>query len=349
MPISLDIDNGYIKIVEGEQSNNKIKIKRTILKEIDKSYINNGYINNKTELTLILSDIVNEYNLKNKECYIAVNSTDNITKEIILPKTKINHLEKLIKNSLKDLFGDVVNLCIDYKIHEEFKRNEKYFYKILIHTIPLKIVKDYKSVISNCGLVPKALDLKRNSASKLLDYKINNDYPNDNFKLFIDISGNNMLLNLISGNLSLYKRDTDISEDIKREKLFFNEKEEEIEEKEEVYIPSEQISEKNDDEITFLDDQDYFQEEASFVSPILLKVYEEINKIIQFSMSIDSQHKLEKIYLYGDRDDLDEIAEYIVNNINLSAEKISQISNLKSNEEIDIPKFFVAIGNILRK
>ena len=27
MPVSLDIDNGYIKIIEGEQSNNKIKIK----------------------------------------------------------------------------------------------------------------------------------------------------------------------------------------------------------------------------------------------------------------------------------------------------------------------------------
>ena len=356
MPVSLDIDNGYIKIIEGEQSNNKIKIKKSIIKEIDKTYVHNGYVNNKTELTLVLTDIVREYDLKNKECYIAINTTDTITKEITLPKTKSNHLEKLIKNSIKELFGDIVNLCIDYKVYEEFKKDGKNFYRILIYGVPLKIVQDYKSIITNCGLIPKVLDIKRSAISKLLDYKINNNDIKNNIKLFIDISGDNMLFNLMSGNIPLYKRDVDISEDIKREKLFLNrdDKKELLEEEnseflEEVATTFDENINKNDDEITFLEDQDYFQEEASFVSPILLKVYEEINKIIQFSMSLNSENNIEKIYLYGDREDLDEISEYIDNNINSSTEKIYEISNVKSDQEIDISKFFIAIGNILRK
>lgn len=351
MPISIDISDNYIKILEGEQQGSKIKIHKAILKPIDMYYINNGYIVNKIDLTLFLTDIVNEYKLKNKECFVTINSTDTVTKEIMLPKTKIKHLQKLIKNSIKELFGDTVNLCIDYQICEELKKEDKTFYKIFIYAIPFKIVNDLKSVISNAGLLPKCLDIKRNAISKILEYKINNNDIKKYISLFIEISGKNMILNLMYGNITLYKRDIDISEEIKREELFLNrENKESIKEEEDSILGEVALTVvKNDDEITFLDDeQDYFQEEASFISPILLRIYEEINKIIQFAMSLNNGN-IEKIYLYGDRENLEEIVEYVFNNIMIETEKITEISNIKYNEDIDIAKFFNTIGNILRK
>lgn len=351
MPISVDIGDGYINIVEGEHQGNKIKIKKAFTKEIDISYISNGYVHNKIDLTLSLTDIVNEYALKNKECFISFNSTDTVTKEITLPKTKYSHLEKLIRNAIQDLFGDAINLVIDYQIYEEIKKDGKDFYKIFIYGVPLKIVEDYKSILSNCGLVPKSLDIKRNSISKLTEFQINGSNIKDGITLFIDITGNNMILNLMSGKTALYKRDVDISEDIKREKLFLNKDsfEEVKDEPNNNFLQEAAISTtKSDDDITFLDDQDYFQEEASFISPILLRVYEEVNKIVQFSMSLNSGN-IEKVYLYGDRENLDEISEYISNSINLPSEKVKEIANVKSNEEVDMSKFFIAIGNILRK
>ena len=65
-------------------------------------------------------------------------------------------------------------------------------------------------------------------------------------------------------------------------------------------------------------------------------------------MSLNSGN-IKKVYLYGDRENLDEISEYISNSINLPSEKVKEISNVKSNEEVDMSKFFIAIGNILRK
>lgn len=351
MPVSIDISDSYIKIVEGEQQGNKIKINKAISKPIDISYINNGYIVNKTDLTLFLTDIVNEHKLKNKDCFITINSTDTVTKEITLPKTKTNHLQKLIKNSIKELFGDTVNLCIDYQIYEEIKKEGKTFYKIFIYGVPLKIVNDLRSIISNAGLVPKCLDIKRNAISKILEYKINNNDIKKQITLFIEISGKNMVLNLMHGNVALYKRDINISEDIKREQLFLNrENKEEIREDDNSILQEVALTVvKNDDEITFLDDdQDYFEEEASFISPILLRTYEEINKIIQFAMSLNSGN-IEKIYLYGDRENIEEIAEYISANVMSETEKIKEIANIKCDEDIEVAKFFNAIGNILRK
>ncbi|WP_250277258.1 pilus assembly protein PilM [[Clostridium] colinum] len=348
MPVSIDISDNCIKIIEGEQQGDKIKISKSVLKYIDNSYIHNAYVNNKIDLTLLFTDIVNEYNLKNKECFLVINSTDIIAKEIILPKTKSIYLGRVIDNLIKELFGDTSNLCIDYQICEEFKKDEKVFYKIFVYSIPLTIMEDYREILINCGLIPKALDIKRNVIGKLLNYNINNNIIKDNITLFIDVTGNNMTLTLMSGNVALYKMDTDISEDIKREKLFLNK-----DVNKDIKQESKQILNKidsnnlKDNEITFLDEQDYYQEEASFISPIFLKVYEEIHKIIQFSMSLNNT--IERVYLYGDRDDLDEIAEYISNNITLSAEKIKEIVNIKCNEHIDISKFFIAIGNILRK
>ncbi len=346
MAVSIDICDSYIKIIEGEEKGNNINIKKSIVKYIDMPYMRNGYIINKIDLTLVLTDIVNEYNLKNKECYLSINSTDTITKEIVLPKTKGIYLKSLIKNSIKELFGDSTNLCLDYQVYDEFKKDGKDFYKIFIYGMPLKIVQDYKVVITNSGLIPKGLDIKRNCISKILNYKINNNFIKNNTTLFIEISGDNMVLNLMSGNIALYKRDIDISEDAKREKIFLNEenKEDEGDFLKEVAT----TITKNDDEITFLDEQDHFLEEASFISPILLRVSEEIHKIMQFSMSLNNAN-IERVYLYGNRENLDEIEEYIDSNIISPTEKIREISNLVSTEKIDISKFFNAIGNILRK
>ena len=346
MSVSIDICDSHIKIIEGEEQGNNIKIKKTIVKDINISYIHNGYVTNKIDLTLALTDIVNEYNLKNKDCYLSINSTDTITKELVLPKTKGIYLKNLVKNSIKELFGDTTNLCLDYHIYEEFKKDDKDFYKIFVYGMPLKIVQDYKVVITNSGLIPKGLDIKRNCISKILNYKINDNFIKNNTTLFIEISGNNMVLNLMSGNIALYKRDIDISEDVKREKIFLNQ---ENKEEEENFLKEVAATvTKNDDEITFLEEQDHFLEEASFISPILLRVSEEIHKIMQFSMSLNNAN-IERVYLYGDRENLEEIEEYIDSNIISPTEKIREISNVISIEKIDISKFFNAIGNILRK
>lgn len=148
----------------------------------------------------------------------------------------------------------------------------------------------------------------------------------------------------MNGGILLYKRDLDISEDIKREKMFLNKENEEEDFLSEVAI----TDNKNSDEITFLDEQDYFKEEAMFTSPILIRVYEEINKIVQFSMSLENVN-IDRVYLYGDRENLEEIADYISDNIIFKSQKIANISDLLLNEEIDITKFFIAIGNVLRK
>ncbi|WP_317367576.1 pilus assembly protein PilM [uncultured Tyzzerella sp.] len=350
MPVSIDICDSCIKVIEGEQQGSKIKINKAFIKEIDKSYIHNGYIHNKIDLTLLLTDIVNEYGLKNKDCFISFNSTDTVYKEITLPKTKYSNLDKLIKNSIQELFGDAINLVMDYEVCNEIKEDDKIFYKILIYGVPLKIVEDYKNVISNCGLVPKSLDIKRNAIYKISNNSINGEDIKDDINLFIDITGNDMMLSLMSKKIVLYKRDVDISEDIKREEIFLQGNSQEVNKEDEYELLEEiAISDiKKDDDITFLDDQDHHQEEAIFISPILLRVYEEVHKITQFSMSLNNGD-IQKIYLYGDREDLDEIADYISNNTNTSSEKIKEIANIKSNVDIDISKFFIAIGNLLRK
>ncbi len=121
MVVSMDFSEEFIRIIFAENSSNKLKIKSFFEIPLDSSYISNGYILNKIDLTLELSKIIEENNLKNKDCFITLRTSDIISKDISLPKTSIKNLEKMIYNQLPELFSNnLSNYYIDYSIVEEF-------------------------------------------------------------------------------------------------------------------------------------------------------------------------------------------------------------------------------------
>lgn len=349
MPISIDVGDRYIKIIDAEHHNKCIKVNKAILKSVDEGILHNGYINDKMELTLMLIDIVNENNFKKKDCYININSTDIITKEISLPKMKDRYFEKVLYNKIKEEFDDFSNFYVDYNIVETYIEDNKEQYKIFVYAVPKKIVEDFRELILNIGLVPKVFDIRRNALIKLLDYNINDKNIEGYTKVFIDLRENYMMLTLVSEqNIPLYKRDIDISQENRIEKALLNNDKNQIDTLKEKYQDSHKYN-KNSDEITFLDEEDYFLEQAEVVSPIYLKIEQEIQKIKHFAMSLKQKRVIEKIYIYGIRKDLGDISKYITENTNIECEYISSMSNLKTEMELDLPKFFIAIGNIMRK
>lgn len=351
MAISIDFAEDFIKIIVAENCSNKIEIKSYFEINQKNNYIKNGYIQNKLDLTLELSKIINENNLKKQECFVNIRTTDSIAKDIILPKTNNKNLIKLIENQLTEIFSnDLSKFYIDFAITDEFMENKKSFYKITIYCLPKNLVDEYKVLISNIGLKPKNLSISRSFMKNVLkEYKINgNDLKNSNC-VFIDLNKTTLSFSLISNAGTVYKRTINISDERKRENLF---KENIFENKE--YI-NQNLTNEQPDELTFLNDdfEEYDLKDAKFVSPIFLKIEEELYKIIQFSMSLNAIEKINKIFIYGSDENLNETVQYINDNLDMPCEKIQDISNLKFEtnnfEKIELANFFICILNILRK
>lgn len=346
MPISLDMGDGYIKIIYAEKNKNKIKIKNAIYEKIDENYIRNGHILNKIDLTFFLTDLVNKYGFKGKDCFLNISSSDVRRKEALIPKVRKKYLKKIVENIALDSFAEK-ELKIDYRIVDEKIENKKEFYKIFIYGVPTGIVNDYKSLINNAGLVPKCLDIIQNTIRKTTYFKINGKDINDEIIIFLEAKISSLVISLIEKGVTIYTRNIDISNEVKREERFLNNKNEEKIEK----IP-EKINEKNVEEnvITFLDYEDSENiEETMFISPILIRIDEEIHKIMQFFMSLNNTGSINRAYVYGDRHNMEDIVEYIDQNIIPGAEKIKNISNVVGSEDVDIATFLLAIANTIRK
>ena len=358
MAISIDISEDYIRIIRMDNSKiNKVKIKDFYELEIDKSFVQNGYIKNKIDLTLKLTEFLELNNLKNQDCFLTIKSSDSIVKDIILPKTNYKNLHKIILNQLKDMFeSDLSKIYIDYAIVNEFTENKQDFYKIQIYSLPKTIVDDYKSLIMNIGLKPKSLDLSRNFIRILLtESKINDKKISSETLIFIGMDGHTVTITLISNFLTIYKKTFNIAEEIRREKIFESNKDKNKDKNsidefilEAAITTSYEI--KEDDEITFLEEsEDYDIENKKYISPIILKIEEELYKIIQFAMSLETGKNISNVFLYGASENIDKILDYIKNNIELPAEKIQKLSNFDYPENLDVSKFFICISNCLRK
>ncbi|WP_455539806.1 pilus assembly protein PilM [Terrisporobacter sp.] len=199
--ISLDIDEDYIKIVEGRYYKNELYIYKCIEVETPINCIYDGKIINSEILAKTLKKALSENKIKAKHVSITTNSTQIINRELIIPKVEDDEIKTVINYEISKYLPINLNDCIvESLIIDEIEVDGVEKLKVYTICYPEKMARLYFDLIQKLNLKPYNLDIKFNSLNKIINYsQIIND--KDYY-----LRGSNVFINIgsVSTDINIY-------------------------------------------------------------------------------------------------------------------------------------------------
>jgi len=315
--ISLEIGNENIKMLEVKQINT---------------------------LSSYIKENVDKHGFKGGKGVITLDYPSVISREIILPFAKEEELEEMVRYEIEQFLPIMLDdYVIDYRKREEFEEGSIKKLRLLVVSIPKKIVEGYMELLEMLDLDPYALDLNSNAVSKLINKKskINTKGINENDTLaFIDIGYKNININIISNYTSVFNRviergSRDI--DIGLANAFNLEL-------------SEAKSKKEDFDL-YEDNMNSYDIIHTLITASLDEWISEIEKIFTYYRNINRGNKIDGIYIYGGGSRLKGLDKYLEEKFNIKTWQLKDISPLrlgKKMKTIDTMEYLNNIGSIIR-
>ncbi len=345
--VAVDIGTYSIKIVEGSHNMNTVNIDKIATIPTPSETFYDGQITDKEKIKEIVGVVLREENIKTKNTAFTLESTDAISREIVLPWAKPEELEQIIGYEVEQYLPIEINKYIlQYKIIEEFEEDGAKKVTVLVVALPKIISEDYLDLGKSIGLTPHYLDTHSNAVHKLLDPKtvVNDSYPlEDQTIAAIDLGHQFINITIINkGQFEFNRLINNGGKDINTgiiHSLGISSEEAETEKREM----------KN---INHNTEQDSPSVLMDIVEETIQDWLNEIQKIFRYYMSRSTDNVIDSICIYGGSSNIEGISTYIQEFFDMPAFKINSLNNVKfdnSLEEIDISSYINAIGAIIRR
>ncbi|MGN0620590.1 MAG: pilus assembly protein PilM [Porcipelethomonas sp.] len=169
--LSFDITDNSIKIVKGYESGGKIRINAAAALEIENDIIVNGHIKDVPKLAGMLSEVIKNNGMKEREAIVSISSDLTIFKELHIPKAKGQQFLKMVKTEMQTTLGVDDSYSYSYVIvGEDIEKDEKgvVVEKVLATACPYEVVESYKKLFSAMNLSLKSVMVGCNSISKVI-------------------------------------------------------------------------------------------------------------------------------------------------------------------------------------
>lgn len=344
--VSIDIGNKNIKIVEAKKTTQNIIIDKCIMSPTPNNSFNNGEF---YEFENIKKEIFNnliENKIKAKKAVCTVDSTNIISRELILPFAEGKELDNLVRFEIEEYLPIMLNeYVIEYKVLEVFNISDIKKVKVLVAALPKKIADNYYNLLKELHLNPVALDLNSNAVSKIIkNCKYINDekFSLDQTVAIIDFGFTFTNVSVISeGVIKINKLFLTGSKDIDlniANSFNLSLDESEMKKKENVNI-SKNIE--NSISETMLNE---------IVTNSIDTQINQIQKIFQYFTSRTTGNKIDNIYIYGGGSNLNGIEDYFFNYFNIPTKRINNIDYIKfNNSNCGLEYFLNCISAIVRE
>jgi len=346
--ISIDIGTSKTKLVLGKYKGTKVELLHMASLTTPLNSMNDGQIIDLNKIKDMINEGINSLKIKSKKVIFTLDSTAIITREVALPYTTDEELERILSFEVEQYFPtNLDEYVIQSKKLEDFEEDGVRKSKILVAALPKLIVKSYLELATGLGLEPMALDVHFNGIAKLFENNlhINNQSQNvDKTIVIIDLGYDNINVNIMDKHISKFNRlltvggkeiDLNIANN-------FNFSLEEAEK-----IKCEQSSFKDENASSL-----YFAIEE-VISGCIDNWLEEIQRIFKFYTSRSPENKIDKIYLYGGHANLKNITKYFELFFDIPTERIADINyiDIKNNDikDTSITTFLNAISALIRK
>lgn len=336
MDLVLDINENRIKIVVIKKKRRKVIIQDFILVDLAKNVVENGYLID-TSFSILLKKILKDNNIKVKNCTVVVNSTEIISREILVPAIRKRKLKLLVFNEMENLLGSPINQVRDFCITGKSHRNNTIegstlntkehntknigFYNIMLYSIPEELVHSWYNAIKAAGLKPVKMDVEENSIAKIYNNSIINgiDIKAESI-ISVYLENNRLVLNLILyGKNSFYRV---INLDNTKASNYQN-----------YGMQEENIVLHEDNNIELYN-----------------KISSEILKLTQFSLSRKIRKAVSTIYIFGDLSNHKTIVQHLEESLSTKVEIIESLSTINIREKkvkVETMEVVLSAGSVM--
>ncbi len=345
--VAIDIGTYSIKVVEGSCNINTVLVDKAITIPTPSDTFYDGEIKDRTRIEQVINEALKRENIRTKKAAFTLESTDAISREIVLPWTKQQELEQIIRfEAEQQLPIEIEKYILQYKIMGEFEEDGIKKVTVLVVALPKALSETYLDLGKNVGLTPHYLDIHSNSIHKLLHPKItiNDSYPlEDQTIAAIDLGHQFINITIIDKGQFKFSRllksgGQDI--DINISNLFTISLEEAENKKKEIK------------DISYDTEQIDPSSSTSVVKETITGWLEDIQKIFRYYTSRSTENVIDSICVYGGGSNIEGISTYIQDFFNMPAFKINSLNNVKfdkNSEEVSISNYINAIGSIIRR
>ena len=201
--LSFDITDRNIRVVKGVENANKIKIGSAATVNVEEGLIVNGHVKDVPAVATLINNVRKMHKMPDKEAIVSISSNLTIFKEMTVPKSKGQDLQKTVKLQMQSELNLDDSYSVSYiKVGETDSRDGgEPSYKILATACPYEIVNSYREVFKLLGITLRSVMIGCNCITKVLlaDTKIRSKMP----LLAVQIDNNFISLNLYEqGQLS---------------------------------------------------------------------------------------------------------------------------------------------------
>ena len=199
--LSFDITDRNIRVVKGVETNGKIKISSAATVNVEEGIIVNGHVKDVPNIATLINNVLKMNKMPDKEAIVSISSNLTIFKEMVVPKSKGQDLQKTVRLQMQQELNLDDSYSVSYIVVGESGGDGEPAYKILATACPYEIVNSYREVFKLLSISLKSVMIGCNCITKVLlaDTKIKSKMP----LLAVQIDNNFISLNLYEqGQLS---------------------------------------------------------------------------------------------------------------------------------------------------
>lgn len=334
--LSVEIKNRNIKIMEGSKSGASLTIYKSLFLDLEPGNIDDGKIIDIDVVVNTVEKALKEHNIKSKNAIFIINTNATITRNLELPILKSNaETFSMIKNELEQLLPvDINQYKIVYKKTETIHVDgvEKGYF--MVYGLPTTMYEQYMELAQRLKLELIAMDLASNCLDKIASQKLTinkQSLKSGTSAAFIDIGYSNISFSVVNNGKDVFSRisSNGLHDIVKSFSTVFNMNQEDALKEINSLSLDDNIVVKEISKINILEDN-------------INMWIDEFNRYIRYYNSSNKERQIDKIYVHGSFANIEGLAQFLENRLNISTEEINEVSNVisKDNEnKLDVKSF----------
>ncbi len=340
--LSIDIGSYEIKVVEGKETKNGVKVDNyfSILTPED-AYMD-GEILDKDLIYYVLNKEIENRKIRTKDVYITVNSSSIITREVTIPKVEEEEIENILKFQIEEYIPmESKDYVVQYKIIGNIYEDNVEKLNILLIAIPQNIIESHFQLIKDLNLNPLVLDYQPNSVAKIIKTNsfVNNTYPTENITFAaVDLGYSNTKVSIIQNGVIIVSRIIEMGiKHVDQNILnFFDYTFEELEKRKLEIVDISRIEEEYDDSNRLV----------NIVRNSIENLNDRIDIVFRYYLSREIDNKINIILLYGGGANIGGLPNLFSNYFDIPTIKVEFFDSIIFPR--DMTRYINSIGSIIR-
>lgn len=352
--LAIDLGSHSIKMVQGQEVGNRIRITQSAMEMLGPGVYENGIILDAEKLKHTLTEMIKTHHFKVKNVALSIECTEIIKREMIIPKVDPEDQIDLIQYEVSQYLPiDINAYVLEYKELESFVEDGNTKLRILLGAMPKEIVASHYEWLSSCGLNPVYMDMHSNALEKLvLSGATENIYASTKTTAYIDF-GHGII------DISLFEKDRyKFNRLIKMGGAGFDhilvhhleiplEEAESRKKKTSILAIQKAFNNlENNQELVNDVKNNVVRETMHYMSDCM----DEIEKVFKYYTSRSADNKIDQIYVYGGGSQFKELPDLFKERFAIPTEVMKNMPNIefiKNNTEA-LPLLINAVGTLIR-